>query len=109
MNTTKLEWYQFRQNNSGGSFTINEDVDINVLIQANSASEANEIAPYVGIYFNGVNDELDCECCGDRWYKVYNGDGTEYPMVYDEQINNKTAGVKLYPYGSIEETIYYNR
>ena len=61
--------YKFDQNNSGGSFTVNNDLCENVIIEANSENEAIEKAESLGIYFNGVSDGCDCECCGDRWYK----------------------------------------
>jgi hypothetical protein len=61
-------WYEFRQNNSGGSFAINDDVSVYVLIQAASTLEANCKARDIGIYFDGVSNGQDCECCGDRWY-----------------------------------------
>ena len=32
--------------------------------------DANDIAQGNGIYFNGVADGIDCDCCGDRWYPV---------------------------------------
>jgi hypothetical protein len=60
------KFYCFRQNNSGGQFI--GDVVIN--IEADSAEEANEIALDNGIYFDGVEEDKDCECCGDRWYRV---------------------------------------
>ena len=63
-------WYEFRQNNSGGSFHINDAVSVLVLIQAASAREANTKAQDIGIYFNGCRDGRDCDCCGDRWYEA---------------------------------------
>lgn len=63
-------WYEFRQNNSGGSFQIDDDVTIYVLIQAASAKEANIKAEEIGIYFDGCYNGHDCNCCGDRWYEA---------------------------------------
>jgi hypothetical protein len=63
-------WYEFRQNNSGGSFAIDDDVTVYVLIQADSTKSANTKAEEVGIYFDGVGNGQDCECCGDRWYEA---------------------------------------
>jgi len=63
-------WYEFRQNNSGGSFAIDNDVTVHVLIQADSTLEANCKARDIGIYFDGVSNGQDCECCGDRWYEA---------------------------------------
>lgn len=78
-----MPFYQFRQNNSGGSF----DGFVNIIIEASTPGEANEIAPEYGIYFNGVSKGIDCDCCGDRWYRVYDHDGTDVPCVYGEPVD----------------------
>lgn len=26
----------------------------------------------------------DCECCGDRWYRAYDEDATDEPLIYDQ-------------------------
>lgn len=65
--TKEVVWFEYRQNNSGGSFQIDNDVSIYVLIQAEDRVSANRKAEEVGIYFNGVSDGRDCDCCGDRW------------------------------------------
>lgn len=68
-----MPYYHFRQNNSGGSYIGPE----NILIQADSAAEANLIAENndeVDIYFDGVNLNQDCSCCGDRWYRCFEHD-----------------------------------
>jgi hypothetical protein len=64
-------FYQYNQNNSGGSFTINEAKGIGpvVWIEANSGWEADKIAESKGIYFDGVEQGWDCDCCGDRWIR----------------------------------------
>ena len=63
-----MAYYIYEQNNSGGSFDIDENVTVTVVIEADSAKEANAIALDKGIYFDGVSDERDCACCGDRWH-----------------------------------------
>ena len=61
-------FYEYDQNNSGGGFDADEKVQPKVIIEANSEAEAERIAvDDLGIYFNGVEDERDCECCGSRW------------------------------------------
>lgn len=62
-------FYEFRQNNSGGSFTYDElsGVSVTVLIEADSPQEANIRAESIGIYFDGYGD---CSCCGNRWHEV---------------------------------------
>lgn len=76
-------FFHFNQNNSGGSFDIDEDVAHNVIIEARDAHEANQKAESIGIYFNGVDDGRDCECCGDRWYSAW-GEGNAEPLIYGE-------------------------
>ena len=77
-------FYHFSQNNSGGSFPFSEEEGIthHVIIEADNASEANTIAELIGIYFDGCSTGKDCECCGDRWYSVYEYDEEEFPHVY---------------------------
>jgi hypothetical protein len=111
----KLKWFTFRQNNSGGSFTVNNDVDTNVIVQAHNADEANELAQRVGIYFSGVADGIDCECCGDRWSTIWSNDeGTDVPSIYGHPVDWQHAvkpskshglpnGVKVYPYDIISK------
>lgn len=65
-----LNWYEFDQNNSGGVFIMDDDVGIKVFIQAESDGVANQKAEDVGIYFDGCEQGIDCDCCGDRWYRV---------------------------------------
>lgn len=63
-------FYTYRQNNSGGSFKMDDSVDIYVIIEAPDGYSADRRAEDVGIYFNGCNTDRDCPCCGDRWYPV---------------------------------------
>lgn len=70
------EWYEFDQNNSGGSFIQNDDVANRVLIQAASVKEANVKAEDIGIYFDGCRYGRDCDCCGDRWDEAYRAMGS---------------------------------
>lgn len=65
-----LKLYLFKQNNSGGSFDEDEKVAPYVIIQAYNAEQANALSSMYGIYFNGVEKNMDCDCCGDRWYEV---------------------------------------
>jgi hypothetical protein len=67
----RIMLYEFRQNNSGGSFTGPAEI---VFVEADSADEANNIALLNGLYFGGVRNGRDCPCCGDRWYPVCDGD-----------------------------------
>lgn len=77
-------FYTFVQNNSGGSFVVNSEVTTYVIIEADSADEANQIAESKGIYFDGCATGDDCECCGDRWYTVDGYDAEQVPSIYGE-------------------------
>ena len=66
----KTKFYEFSQNNSGGSFDVDNDVCHRLFIEATNAEQANRIAQDLGVYFNGCDSGMDCNCCGDRWYEV---------------------------------------
>lgn len=74
-------FYCYSQNNSGGSFMVDDRVCHHVIVEAGNSAQADEIAEAVGIYFNGCDDGVDCDCCGDRWYSAY-GDGDAEPEIY---------------------------
>lgn len=74
-----MNFYEYRQNNSGGTFDM--DLGEKVYIQANSPEEANSIAENNGIYFDGVYYDRDCSCCGDRWYEADNHDITPLERI----------------------------
>jgi hypothetical protein len=61
-------WYVFRQNNTGGRFHYDDNLGERVIIEAIDHKQANKRAEELGIYFNGCDEEIDCPCCGDRWY-----------------------------------------
>lgn len=64
------KFFEYIQNNSGGEFHIDKKRGIGeiVIIEAVNADHANRIAERKGLYFNGVDEGKDCDCCGDRWY-----------------------------------------
>lgn len=76
-------FYEFNQNNSGGHFTRNSRLDHYVIVEANDLTEAIDRANMIGIYFNGVDEGIDCECCGDRWYQPWDEKGDDVPSHYD--------------------------
>jgi hypothetical protein len=93
-----MKWFQYSQNNSGGRMVVNERVSDYVLIQARSGAHADERAEEIGIYFNGVDDGMDCECCGDRWSSQLFNSGDESPMVYGKPPTDESS-VRIYPIG----------
>lgn len=74
------KFYHYRQNNSGGSFDVDEQagIDINVFVEAYSAGQADDQAERIGLYFDGVDKGMDCDCCGDRWYTSSEGDWSTF-------------------------------
>lgn len=73
-------WYEYDQNNSGGSFIDNEQVCECVYVEATTLDEANSFADSLGIYFDGVDSGEDCSCCGDRWSEPY--ESVSFPYRY---------------------------
>lgn len=78
----KTKYWHFDQNNSGGNFHINDTDGIgpHVVIEAANKADAIKRAFDLGIYFDGVADGRDCECCGDRWYEPWKDDGYDSPL-----------------------------
>lgn len=89
----ELKWYLFDQNNSGGSFVVNDKVCHRLFIEAESFDDAVEKAEDIGCYWNGVEEGRDCPCCGDRWNN-WNDD----PVDIEEY---KTEGYKVGIYDNI--------
>ncbi|MNC02772.1 hypothetical protein D3C81_691840 [compost metagenome] len=69
-----VQFYEYCQNNSGGSFTVDKKVCHRLFIEASSANEANLIAESLGCYWNGCSEGRDCDCCGDRWSDNWSDD-----------------------------------
>lgn len=82
-------FFHFRQNNSAGWFHIDSDagISVNVIVEARSAEWANQAARDLGIYFDGVGNDVDCECCGDRWTRAWM-DGDEVPSMYGRPVHD---------------------
>ena len=78
-------FFEFRQNNSGGTFVYDEQKGIShsVIVEADSKDDAITRAEQIGLYFDG---EGDCPCCGDRWSTHI--EGYNEPRHYDELLEN---------------------
>ena len=76
----EMKFYKFSQNNSGGRFYLDDKTGIGVymFIEATNANMANYLAIELGLYFNGVSDGSDCDCCGDRWYHADESDAFSF-------------------------------
>ena len=77
-------FFTYRQNNSGGSFIENDKMGVFTIIEAANARDANRKAETIGMVFDGVAKEVDCECCGDRWREADDRDGNTVPTIYGE-------------------------
>jgi len=66
-----MNFYEFTQNNSGGSWVTDEHLAHRVVIEANNEEEAMEKAQSLGVYFDGCSSGQDCGCCGDRWNRPH--------------------------------------
>ena len=88
-------FYEFHQNNSGGSF---RPPAINVIVEADSANDANRRAEDIGLYWYGADhDGPDCPCCGDRWYQQYqDSDGDDVPSLYGKSVKGEETKSDLY-------------
>ena len=80
-------FYTYSQNNSFGTFEINDDVTHYVIIEADSVEDANRRAEGVGLYFDGCSKGIDCPCCGDRWSEAWEGDEYPEPMIYGQPVS----------------------
>lgn len=65
--------YVYAQNNSGGRFIGPRSITV----EADTVEQADKLAIAQGVYFDGVAKGLDCECCGDRWYREITVEGEQ--------------------------------
>lgn len=101
MKQIESNFYTYYQNNTGGDFEINKQHGICeiVIIEANSHTEANSIANNIGLYFDGCENGIDCNCCGDRWYEVGERDAEKTPLIYGKSVfDYKQSMFKNYCY-----------
>lgn len=102
------KFYRFIQNNSGGFFIVDENLCATIYIEADNIAEAIKKAEEVGCYWDGVSKDLDCSCCGDRWYPdadVITADVMTNAMQYSSAIGHwTTPDVRIfYKNGNIGE------
>ena len=83
-------FYTYTQNNTGGRFVNNDQVCHFVIVEADSAGEADCRALEMGLYFDGAGD---CECCGNRWYEQWDdSSGTAEPTLYGHPPQEYSCG-----------------
>lgn len=101
-------YFTYRQNNSGGSFTVDRAKGIGhfVIIEASNAFTANLRAEHLGLYWDGVSEGTDCGCCGDRWDPMetegeWADVGSDTPEIYggpvSEHKDHFGTGAYLHP------------
>lgn len=95
-------FFLFRQNNTGGDFHLRPDkgISVRVVVEAGSSAAADARAEAIGLYFDGVEDGHDCECCGDRWYRAHLRGGFDDPARVADALGSTdwTAGEAAYTY-----------
>jgi hypothetical protein len=64
-----MKKFTYHQNNSFGVWQDNMPLVLEVW--AETAKDADIKAESMGVYFDGCKNEIDCPCCGDRWYRQY--------------------------------------
>jgi hypothetical protein len=87
------KFFTFDQNNPGGSFDYDLEAGISstVIIEAADYEQANDRAEEIGLYFDGCYNDIDCECCGDRWCRAWDEDGKDKPSIYDTDVYEAKA------------------
>lgn len=93
-----LLWYMLDQNNSGGYYYKNKDVQPYVFIQAQSKEEATAKAERIVAQYSNY-----CPCCGERWSTdFYYDEGMDAPEIWGQSLDKKpkysfhSNGVVLY-------------
>lgn len=96
-----MAFFMWSQNNSGGDFVVDENLTLRVVIEAKTYDLAEDKALNFGIYYNGVEDKMDCDCCGDRWYEgkeldVEGGPMLEYLQEYADKYGWESPSVIIH-------------
>jgi hypothetical protein len=93
-----MPFYEFSQNNSGGSFRVDDKLCHRLVIEADNEDKATQLAIHLGVYFDGVRQGRDCSCCGDRWSSC-----KELRLVYEAMKDKKEAQQLAKKYGGAVE------
>lgn len=101
-----MAWYEWTQNNSGGSFDVDDKITHRLFIEAETKDEAEAKAESIGVYYDGCQSGMDCECCGDRWYE---GHELELPYYSGAETVEEAAQYLADKYGwcSPDARIFY--
>ncbi len=95
-----LQWWCFHQNNSGGYFIRNNQVDDFVFVQAKTHKEA------VSMVEDAIIENSEwCECCGERWSVEWDDESSSLPTHYGDCAFSDKAGLYNWGGGAI---FYFN-
>ena len=108
------EMYIYEQNNSGGAFegvrdTYTKDISILPVRKEDSIIERYvdlavsdiEIIPRE-VYFDGVEEGIDCPCCGNRWSRLDEDySSKEEVYIFDTEEEYKEYNLPDYTYYTI--------
>ena len=75
-------FYTFMQNNSGGYFIQNEDVDVCLIVEGYSKKDIERRAEKIVENYSEY-----CPCCGERWNINIFDELDKEPMIYDMPIH----------------------
>lgn len=87
-----MGWWMFTQNNPGGVY---KGPAMIVVVSADTAYQANDKVEDVGVYFDGVATYSDCECCGDRWGRVFGREDFNEKERAEKYISENYEWMKL--------------
>lgn len=75
-------FYTFFQNSTHGYF---KGPAMIVIVEAENWFDANRTAEgFCGVYFDGIEKGVDCDCCGDRWSrKGPENTGSPVPSLFN--------------------------
>lgn len=84
-----MSFFTYKQNEQFNGFMRNKHVNEWVIVEADSAEEANRFADAeAGLYFNGCFKDLDHPDDGDRWSIAIESDADPVPMIYDVELTD---------------------
>ncbi|WP_312286898.1 DUF7296 family protein [Terrisporobacter sp.] len=93
-------FYTYRQNNSGGYFIQNDEVDMFVIVEGDNHQDIQKIADRIF-----ENHSEYCTCCGERWSDC----DEDWSELTNEPMINSTSvyEVEDYWYKGYNAIIYY--
>lgn len=101
-----LKMFVYKQNNSYGIYenTLKSyDENLNIIPVTCEILEGKYyniavIDFYVvpqGVYFDGVENDIDCDCCGDRWRRLYEDSKQVDVYIFNTKEEYKKEKVNL--------------